>query len=304
MKIVFYFLLLLCPFSHFAQQSIDLFTLSGRYALPQDYNPKLANKATETGMLLNAKLPVVFSKKTIWYNNFTYTYAGVQNQLDLAPTLMNPIKLNAFILQTGLVQRIDDKNAFQLLFVPRFMTDFVAPTAKSWQFGAIGLFEHKYSEKLTLRYGAIYNQELGGPLLVPLVDINWQINAKWSIVGLFPIYLKANYHINEKLTVGFSHFGLITSYYLTDPNYLGDYMERTSIDLTLFCRRKLVGNLFIEGRVGMALSRAYEQYHADQKVDFRISIIKIGDNRGAPLNPVFNDGLIANLRLVYNLPLE
>ena len=55
---------------------------------------------------------------------------------------------------------------------------------------------------------------------------------------------------------------------LTDPNYLGDYMERTSIDLGLFGRWKMFGNWHLEGRIGYALGRNYEQYAADEKIDF------------------------------------
>jgi hypothetical protein len=96
---------------------------------------------------------------------------------------------------------------------------------------------------------------------------------------------------------------LITSYALHGPDYAGDYMERTSIDICGFSRYKLAGNWFLEGRLGYALGRNYEQYHADQKIDFRLSIIKFGDTRGEPQNVTFSDGPIAELRLVYALPL-
>ena len=80
-------------------------------------------------------------------------------------------------------------------------------------------------------------------------------------------------------------------------------MERTSIDLSLFARYNLFGNVFAEGRLGYALDRNYEQYGEDENIDLRISIFRIGDNRGEPLNATFTDGLIASLRLVYSLPL-
>ena len=289
-----------------AQNTIDLLTISGRYGFPKAFDAPYQNeKATETGAMVNLKIPVKLSEKTIWFNNFTYTYSAVNNAFASKPgdAVMSPIGLNALILQTGLVQRIDDRRAFQLLFVPRYMTDFVSPTSKAWQLGAIALYEQKFNEKLTMRFGAMYNQELGGPLLVPLVDVNWQINSRWSVSGLAPIYLKVNYKVSERFVAGFSHFGLITSYELSDPNYLGDYMERTSIDLTLFGRWKMVGNWHLEGRIGYAIGRNYAQYAAEDQVDLRISLIKIGDNRGEPLNVAFADGPIASLRLVYSLPL-
>ena len=294
------------------QSTIDLLTLSGRYGMPSSYNPTPPDytgtpidgeKATETGVFINAKAPIKFSEKTIWFNNLSYTASHVQNNLELPATMQNPINLHGFILQTGLVQRIDDKRAFQLLYVPRYMTDDIGESEGAWQHGAIALYEYRWNSNFMMRFGAMYNQELGGPLLVPLFDINWQMSEKWSMAGLFPIYLKINYQASPRWIVGFSHFGLITSYALHNPEYAGDYMERTSIDLTGFARWKMVGNWHLEGRIGYALNRNYEQYHADQKVDFRLSIIKFGDNRGEPQNVTFTDGPIAELRLVYALPL-
>ena len=84
--------------------------------------------------------------------------------------------------------------------------------------------------------------------------------------------------------------------------YEGYYIERTSIDLSLFGRIRLAGNFHLEGRVGYALSRSYNQYSADQTVPFRIAIIKFNDERVAK-NTLFDPGAIVNLRLVYNLPL-
>jgi len=294
---------ILVSLSGLSQERIDIFTLSGRYGLPSSYNPELPNEANERASLLNLKVPVILSDKTIWFNNFTYTFSMVENGMTFPDSMANPIRLHAFIYQTGLVQKLGEKDAFQILFVPRFMSDLVDPTDGAWQLGAIVLYEHRFSKRFRLRLGAMYTEEKSGPLLVPLVDVNWQISKRWSLTGLFPIYGKLNYHASDALTLGISHFGLITSYELTDLDYAGDYMERTSIDLTAFARVKLFGNWFMEGRFGYALDRNYEQYSENDKIDLRVSVAKFGDARGEPRNFVFEDGPIASLRIVYSLPL-
>jgi hypothetical protein len=81
-------------------------------------------------------------------------------------------------------------------------------------------------------------------------------------------------------------------------------MERTSIDLTLFGRWKMLGNLYLEGRAGYALGRNYAQYNESEKIDLRLSILRFDDRRGDPVNTLFRDGPIAELRLVFNLPIE
>lgn len=285
----------------FGQERIDLLTISPRWGEPTAFD-NFDGEAQETGLFVNAILPVVLSEKTIWFNNLTYTGSTVKSEFDSPHKSTPAIHLHALVLQTGLVQKLGDDRAFQLLFVPRFMSDLKNPSGGAWQFGAIGLYEKRYSEKLRMRYGILFNQEFSGPLLVPLVDVHWQFRPKWSLSGLLPIYGKLNYHTSERLTVGFSHFGLITSFDLGEESR-GTYLERTSIDLSLFANYNLFGNFFAEGRLGYALDRNYEQYNEGENIDLRVSILRIGDNRGDPLNATFADGLIASVRVVYSLPI-
>ena len=297
-------LLLILSSIAIAQESIDLITVSGRYGIPRPYKSQYAGKATETALLVNIRAPIPLNKAktSLWYNNFTYTQASVRNDEKLPTGIVDPISIHGFILQTGFMKRFDNGTGFQLLFAPRFMTDFDDINSKNWQLGGVALFEKRYNEKLLIRFGLLYNQELFGPILTPLVDLDWRISDKWSIVGLLPIYAKVNYHVNENLTMGLSHFGLTTTYRLGNPAYLNDYIERTSIDLALFLRQRIAGNFHIEGRLGHTLNRKYAQYAEDEKLDLRLIIFNFGDDR-VQKNENFEDGIIANIRLVYNLPI-
>ena len=71
------------------------------------------------------------------------------------------------------MKRFENGTGFQLLLAPRFMTDFEDVNSKNWQFGGIALYEKRYHDKLLLRFGLLYNQEQFGPILTPLVDIDW-----------------------------------------------------------------------------------------------------------------------------------
>lgn len=286
-----------------AQSSLDIVTISGRYGFSQQAGEPTLAKNSEIGSLLNLKLPIVLSKKSIWYSSLTYVYSYVQSDGDLEPDVVNPIEVNGFIIQSGLVQSLNEKQKIQLLFAPRYMTDFKNTNKDNWQFGGLALFENTYSDKLVMRFGFLFNQEMFGPSLTPLVFIDWQISSRWSVVGLAPIYVKVNYKVNENLTTGFSHFALLTTYRLGDPNYIDDYIERGSIDLTFFARQRMFNNLYAEARLGFAVDRYYEQYTKDQKLDLNVTLISFGDNR-IPKNKIMKTGPIANLRLVYNLPLD
>jgi hypothetical protein len=166
----------------------------------------------------------------------------------------------------------------------------------------MAMYEKVFSDNLTMSFGAMFNQELFGPYLVPLINLNWQISQKWSITGLLPVYAKVKYKVNENFDMGLSHFGLITTYALDHADYRGDYMERQSIDLALYGRLRIAGNLFAEARFGRTLGRKYTQYEGDQKVDFAIPLVTFGDDR-VQKNVLFDNGLFVNLRLVYNIPI-
>jgi hypothetical protein len=296
-----YLIMLLC-FAYYVssgQQSLDVFTISGRIGTPRPYQEIYTGKATESAALVNLKIPIPLSENTLWFSDVTYIFSNVASSEPLPSGIADPIRLNGFIIQTGIVQALKNDQAFQLLVVPRFMSDLETKSSKNWQIGAVGLYEKRYSEQLMLRYGMLYNQELFGPILVPLFYVDWYLSEKWYINGMLPIFVKINYQANPNLILGFSHFGLTTTYRLGNPSYQGDYIERTSIDLSLFARQRIAGNVHAEIRIGHTLNRRYAQYAEDDKIDLRFIIFNIGDNR-TQLNEDFKNGFIGNLRLVYN----
>jgi len=285
-----------------AQKTFDLFTLSGRNGFPQTYNSDYNGDAKEKGVMVNLAVPIKLSEKTMWYSSVNYFYWNVTNNETMPSDILNPINIHGILFRTGIIQKLSNDREIQILAVPRLMSDLNNISIDHFQFGGIFMFKKIYSEKLTVSYGAMYNQEFFGPYLVPLVDLDWQISERWSIIGLLPVYSKIKYKINKNFNAGIAHFGLITSYKLGAAEYNDDYMERQSIDLTIFARHKIVGNLYIEGRFGQTFGRTFAQYAADQKVDFSLPLVGFGDNR-VQKNISFQDGLIAEVRLVYSVPI-
>jgi hypothetical protein len=285
------------------QDRLDLFTLAGSYGFPSAYDSIYEGKGTETGIMASFVAPARLSDKSIWYSSLNYFYWGVDNDEEMAEDIMNPIRVHGLILRTGLVQEFEKGRTLQLIFAPRFMSDFKNVNSDHFQLGGIVTYGKRYSEKLKLGFGALFNQEFFGPNLVPLIDVDWKLNEKWSISGLFPVYGKVKYKFSERLDGGWSHFGLVTTYRLGDPNYEGDYIDRRSIDETLYARYRIFGDFFLEGRFGYALGRSYTQYEADQKVDFTMPLVSIGDDRVAKTASI-HDGWIGSLRLVYSISLE
>jgi len=303
MKYFALFIVTLCSSASLAgQETLDLVTISGRYGFPSSYDSIYDGKAREYGAMLGLVAPIQISEKSIWYNSLNYFYSHVSDDEIMPTNIANPINLHGIILRTGLYKKFSKDRGIQIFFSPRLMSDFQNINATHFQYGGMILYENRYSDKLKMGFGAMYNQEFFGPYLVPLINLDWKLNERWSISGLLPIYVKIKYEINERLNVGFSHFGLTTSYRMGNIDYEGDYIERKSIDEALFARYRLVNDIFIEGRIGRTFGRSYAQYEADQKVDFSLPLVSFGDNR-VQKNVSFHDGWIANLRIVYSIPI-
>jgi hypothetical protein len=308
MKNILIFLLAIgLSLSLFAQEKIDILSLSGRYGLPKEYkDATYTGKATEWGSLNSLTAGIKLGSRSMLAINVNHFYFNVQN----APTpefpndIANHIKINGFILRTGLIQDFGEGRALQVLIAPRLMSDFANVDSRSFQMGAVVSYKKKYRDEFSIGGGLIYNQELFGPYFVPILDLNWQFASKWKLKGMIPVTARIEYTVSENLQLGFNHFGLITTYALGKEAYTGDYMERQSIDLSLFARQRLFGDIFIEGMVGRALGRKYRQYEGDQKVNFAIPLVTFGDERVIK-NEVaeFSDGLILTLKLIYSIPM-
>ncbi len=289
-----------------AQETLDILTISGHFSTPQNFvtESPYTGETTETGAMVNLVVPIVLNKKQIWYNGINYMQWYVDNTIDMANTIANPINVHGLILRSGLIQKLSNGNSIQAIFIPRLMSDFKNITYKHFQFGGTFLYEKVYHNRLKVGYGVLYNQEAFGANIVPLVNLDWKISESWSVSGLLPIYSKINYQVNENLNIGIYHFGLVTSYRLGEEAYRNDYIERRSIDVGLFARYPIYGRIHAEGRFGYSFGRSYAQYCQDDKIDLALPLTTIGDDR-TQLNESsnFNNGAYVNIRLVYTIKL-
>jgi len=278
----------------------DIVSLSGRYGFAQDYSEGYEGKATEIGALNSLTAGFKLAPRTMFAINVNHFYFHVKDEAEMPVDIASPIAINGIILRMGIVQEFSNGGEMRLLAAPRLMSDFKNLDGNSIQMGVLASYQNDLNENLNLGFGAMFNQELFGPYLVPIFLLDWQVSDRWYIEGMIPVTAKVHYRVNDGLDVGFNHFGLITTYYLGNEDYAGDYMERQSVDLSLFARQRLFGNIFVEGMVGRTFGREYSQYAGDQKVSFALPLITFGDNRTVK-NVTFNDGMIFTLKLIFNM---
>jgi len=278
----------------------DIISLSGRYALPGEYKETYEGKAAETGMLNSLTAGFKLAPRTMFAINVNHFYFHVEDEAEMPDDIASPINIHGIIVRAGIVQNFNNGGEMRLLAAPRLMSDFQNLDGNSMQWGALASYQNDLNADLNLGFGAMFNRELFGPYLVPIILLDWRVSERWYLEGMIPVTFRAHYRVNEGLDVGFNHFGLITSYYLGDEEYAGDYLERQSIDLSLFARQRIYKNFFIEGMVGRTVGRSYRQYEGDQTVSFAIPLVTFGDERTVK-NTTFQDGMIFTLKLIFNM---
>lgn len=302
MKILFTSLLVLSiSISVFAQNRFDVFYMAGNYNF-MSTSDNDNSKNYEAAFMSNLSLPIVLKDSSIWYTSLDYQYFGVNNEYS-AIMPMEKFNLHGFILRTGYIHRFNSKQSLQILFAPRYMSDFNASFSKSVQLGGILMYEKIKNDNLTWRLGVLYNQEFFGTYIVPVLYLDWNITQKIKLKGLLPVYAKLYTQPNDKVDVGLHFIGLTTSYRINESGYKNYYVDRRSIDLSLFTNIHLWDNVFFEGRAGYSLSRDYGLYAENDKMDLGLPLVNIGDDR-TRANAEFDGSPFIQLRLIYGIPVK
>ena len=290
---------LLTVISVTSQNRFDLFYVEGSSNFMKTPATDL-NKNFETNIMSNLSVPIVFKDSSVWFTSLDYQYFSVNGDYSVAMPV-EEFNLHGFILRTGYIYKFNSKKSLQVLFAPRLMSDFNASVSNSLQPGAIVMYENAKSKDMIWRVGVLYNQEFFGPYIVPVVYLDWRIAGKVKLTGLLPVYGKLYYHANEKFDIGLHFIGLTTSYRIDQPSYKNYYIDRRSIDVSLFTKVHLFDNVFMEVRAGYSLSRDYGLFAKDDKMDFALPLVNIGDDR-IRANNEFGGSPFIRFRLLYSIP--
>ena len=296
-------LLLFITTLSFAQDRFDIFYVAGNYNFMQTTE---INDETnyESAVMSNLSVPIVFKDSSVWYTSVDYQYFSMNNEYLLTdPSPVEAFNLHGIILRTGYIHRFNSKQSLQILFAPRIMSDFNASFSNSLQLGGILMYEKIKNDDLTWRIGVLYNQEFFGTYIVPVVYLDWNMTHKIKVKGLLPVYAKIFMQPSENVSYGLHFIGLTTTYRINEPDYKNYYVDRRSIDLSLFTNINLFDNVFFEARAGYSLSRDYGLFAENDKIDLGLPLVNIGDDR-TRANNEFEGSPFIHLRLIYSLPVN
>lgn len=97
-------------------------------------------------------------------------------------------------------------------FIVRRNTEVEVTSNDDWQYGGIILTTWKKSQDVSFKFGLYYNKEFFGNYFMPLVGLDWKINAKDNLFGVLPGYMIFEHKVTSKFYCGFEYHAFTNSY--------------------------------------------------------------------------------------------
>ncbi|MEZ4721547.1 MAG: DUF6268 family outer membrane beta-barrel protein [Flavobacteriales bacterium] len=278
--------------SVFAQNYLDVIKLDHTEGLTQysdsAHEPTAFNESTA-----DITLPIVISEKTAivtgtWLEHSHFQIAD-QNPRDLYSTL----------LKIGLNHKIDSHWSATLVLLPKLSSDLKVVDKNQFQLGALALMKYEVNPSLSYKFGAYINNDLYGPMLVPIVGLYFN-KGPWEVNAALPITADASYGITKSVRVGAKFLGTNKSVRLNDGS--DTYIHRINNELSTYLSYRL-GNIVVLAHGGYSAGRSFDSYQNGDKMNLAVSALRIGDKRQATSGS-FGDGAFVKLALHYRINLD
>ncbi len=279
----------------YAQNYFDVATISFTTTTPNHFEISDAQTTVEE-FALEVNYPIVLNEKNILLTGLYTNKTKVGLDAD-----HNRYNLNALSLNFGINTILNDSWSATFMVFPKLASDEITFSRENLQIALLSLFTNKKKDDLKLKYGVYANTEKYGMIIVPIMGLYYlSANKKFEANLNLPIVADANYNISNKIWVGMKFDGLGTTYNLMNQNYSvnGAYVSKTSNELVGYLRFQLNKSIYLNAKMGYAISRNYKVFDSDDKVKFSIASLYFGDNR-TQLNERFTDGAIFKIELLY-----
>ncbi|MEL6191001.1 MAG: DUF6268 family outer membrane beta-barrel protein [Bacteroidota bacterium] len=274
-----------------SQNFVDVIQIGYRHETPNRLQNGTGEFQTHN-LLFDVNVPIPLSDKS-------YLLAGLSgNRLSLVLNRDdNTNDYSAVALRLGWRKIWNDKFTTSIIAIPKYSGQLAEGTLNSFQMGGILLTEYKKSDTFTWKWGVYYNAEFFGPFLVPIVGFNWQLSDQLLFTADLPIRARLSFSATDDWKMGFMFRGIVGSYRIQDS---GQYLEQVNNLGALFMEYYLTPKLVLQGKAGLDIGRTFRFYEENEKVDARISLVRIGDDRD-PIDLNVKDSPMLEVRLIYRI---
>ena len=120
----------------------------------------------------------------------------------------------------------------------------------------------KINENYSYAFGISYNYRFGSPLLLPVVAFNRNLNEKWSIEAILPVFVRSRFQYNEGLqwlnTVEIDGASYrLNNFSAEFSPYYNLHLHRSDIQYTTRVEKKIMGWLWVASELGFRTNLTY-----------------------------------------------
>jgi len=161
--------------------------------------------------------------------------------------------------------------------IPRFNSEALH-LQNSFQMGGALITTYMEKSNLMYKFGVYVNSEFFGLFVIPLVGIDWKINANNNLFGVLPGRLTYEHKSGKAFYTGATFRAITNSYRLGNGNYLRVDDNQTSIYLDWYAAKNVVFTgeagygIFRKLRSGQLHNKNYStEYNWNDGLFFRLS---------------------------------
>lgn len=178
--------------------------------------------------------------------------------------------LTAADLSLFWIRNISIKDKFQAFLQYGIFSDFRDISLDDFRFRITGNYSRRYSDRLTLGLGMMYNHQFNSNMFVPFASLEVKVTPKFIIGGLAPIKPKVTYLISTKSRWITEFVGHAETYRLSKKNHANSVLEFTgwtamsTLDYTLKKHHRFTAGL------GYTLSQRIRYYENPQSPKLKL----------------------------------
>jgi len=154
-------------------------------------------------------------------------------------------------------------------FIARRNTETGIKSKDDWQYGGVILATWKKNQDVSFKFGLYYNKEFFGNYFIPLVGLDWRIDAKNNLFGVLPGYMTFEHRVTSRFYYGVAFRALTNSYReeAVDPLPGGyNYLRIDDNPLGIYADTYLSKKIVLSAEAGYTILRRYRYGFKDENV--------------------------------------
>jgi hypothetical protein len=257
----------------YSQDYVDLFSINFAHSNPTNYE-----NSTEKTSINNFEtaftLPIIQSEKYVYITGIDFN----KNSVALFPNSINSLITTR--LKAGINIKYSERWSGTYLFLPKIASDYITISKEDFYVGGVLLLKFKQKKNLIYKFGIYASSEAYGLFLTPIANMYYKSpNNSFEMNLTLPTDFDFNYRIASATKIGMDYIAIGKSYKLTTANVRATYAENNSLQFSVYVQNNSINkNVNMRLKTGIQIND-YNVYPIDQKIDYRISALKFGDNR-------------------------